>query len=163
MTLRERFEAKVDRRGPDECWPWTGSVGSHGYGQIKGPDHRRPVLAHRVAHELYIGPIPPRFQVDHVAERGCTLKTCVNPAHLEAITQRENIRRQKAAGRINWRAGQEASVREKLARTHCLRGHPYDEHGGHRLGGRGRYCNACRRERRKRGSTANSASGAINV
>lgn len=143
--LPSRFEAKVDRRGPDECHPWLGSIGSHGYGQIAVDGV--PQLAHRVAYELYIGPIPEGDQVDHVRERGCTLKHCVNERHLEAVTQQENIRRQIAAGQLDWRTGQRAAAAKRAALTHCKRGHPFnDENTGYRRSGH-RYCRACRRYR----------------
>lgn len=88
------------------CWLWTGPVGNHGYG-TSGGGSTGEKLVHRIAHVLFIGPIPPRYQVDHVAKRGCTSKLCINPAHLEAVTQRENL------------------IRQGEAVTHCPRGHEY--------------------------------------
>src|SRR5213593_3886465 len=92
MTLRERFMAKVEIS--DGCWPWLGSKTAKGYGRIqtglRSPaGHYAPVPAHRVAYELFIGPIPEGLHVDHL----CKNPGCVNPAHLEPVTNRENVER----------------------------------------------------------------------
>lgn len=155
-TLRARFEAKFSRGRPDECWPWEGSIGSHGYGQI-ALRHALPALAHRVAYELYIGPIPAGLHVDHVAERGCTVKHCVNPGHLEAITQQENNRRQAAAGRRDTESWRGIAAAHQAARTHCKHGHRFDaENTGRTVQGH-RYCRACRRERSRDARTRRAA------
>lgn len=52
LTLVERFWAKVDRRRPDECWHWLATGSRNGYGQFDGN------MAHRLAYELEVGPIP---------------------------------------------------------------------------------------------------------
>lgn len=101
-----RFNAKINRDGAGGCWLWTASTGSHGYGQTW--DGNNVLLAHRVAHQLWIGPIPDGLVVDHL----CNIKRCVNPAHLEAKTDRENVLRG-------------VGPTAKLARqTHCQHGHP---------------------------------------
>ena len=53
--------------------------------------------AHRLAFTLLIGPIPAGYQIDHVHELGCRSRRCCNPAHLEAVTRRENVRRKVRA------------------------------------------------------------------
>ena len=123
--LEVRFWDKVDKRGPDECWEWQAYVAPHGYGSI-AVYKRGMVWVHRVAYELLVGPIPVGHQVDHL----CRNKRCVNPAHLEAVTQQENIRRQFAA-----------RVRSDV----CRLGHPYetDKRGM-------RFCRMCARASARR-------------
>lgn len=97
----QRFWLKVDVRGESECWLWTGGRGrtkhqSDWYGIWKVRQGDDPVFylrPHRVAYSLMVGPIPDELTIDHVAARGCTSKLCVNPAHLEPITQAEQQRR----------------------------------------------------------------------
>src|SRR5437762_12450718 len=60
------------------CWLWHGTRAGH-YGLYK---HE---LAHRWAYKHFTGPIPAGYQVDHLCHR----RTCVNPAHLEAVTQQK--------------------------------------------------------------------------
>lgn len=79
MTLATRFWAKVERQGPGDCWPWTGSR-SGGYGQIKG--YEGEVLgAHRVVLRLTGVALPEGSQVHHL----CGNRHCVNPGHLEVV------------------------------------------------------------------------------
>lgn len=46
-------------------------------------------MAHRVAYELWVGPIPEGMELDH----RCKVRACINPAHLEPVTHAENMRR----------------------------------------------------------------------
>lgn len=89
MTLRQRFESKVDRSGgPDACWPWTGSKPGYGYGLIgSGGKHGRTLRAHRVAWELANGPIPAGLWVLHL----CDNPPCVNHRHLFLGDQAANM------------------------------------------------------------------------
>lgn len=96
--IEERFRAFFEPGAAGECWPWRGVVGWDGYG-CAGTRHRR---AHRVAYEVLIGPVPPGLQIDHACHNrapscvggyACPHRSCVNPDHLEAVTQGENVRR----------------------------------------------------------------------
>jgi hypothetical protein len=91
--ISQRAWAKVDQSaGPLACWPWTGSKNWAGYGQINPSRHgpgSKTRQAHRVIYELVRGPIPPGLHLDHL----CRNRVCVNPAHLEPVTARENALR----------------------------------------------------------------------
>lgn len=108
MTPKElkRFWAKV-RVSPMGCWQWVPCQARGGYGYFESGGKMKG--AHRIAYQHWKGPIPKDLQVDHL----CRNPTCVNPAHLEAVTGRENILRGIGASAINAR------------RTHCKYGHEF--------------------------------------
>jgi len=92
---RERlFWQKVDRRGPDECWEWTGSRHGKGYGMV-GVGSRIVDKAHRVSWRMHNGLIPEGMHVLH----HCDNPPCVNPAHLFIGTNDDNVRDKIAKGR----------------------------------------------------------------
>lgn len=100
LTLRQRYWAKVDKRGSDECWPWTGGISnSAGYGCIYlGFDADRRVmmgLAHRVGWELAYGSSPGELLVRH----RCDNPPCQNPNHWELGTHLDNMRDRDERGR----------------------------------------------------------------
>jgi HNH endonuclease len=78
------------------CWEWQGTIQPRtGYGQFVIAGHRDGRIAsspHRFAYLYFIGPLPNRFEPDHL----CNNKTCASPLHLEAVTHRENCRRRVA-------------------------------------------------------------------
>lgn len=92
QSLREQIQRTVDI-DVNGCWLWRGSHGpaSNGYGRIGvgTQRQRRSRLAHRVSYELLVGPIPDGLVLDHL----CGVRHCVNPDHLEPVTQKENVRR----------------------------------------------------------------------
>lgn len=84
-TLEERFWAKVDKSG--ECWIWTGSKSSNGYGNIGiGAPSKKNVSAHRLSYEMANGKTPEGLVIDHK----CHQHACVNPDHLQAVPQKQN-------------------------------------------------------------------------
>lgn len=119
--IHKRFLARVEVNLETGCWEWTGHLNWNGYAKLGGK------WAHRVAYEIFVGPIPDGLHIDHL----CRNVSCVYHGHLEAVTQGENNRRQWAArGRS----------------THCRRGHAYGEHGS--LNRQGYFtCRICTRAR----------------
>lgn len=87
--LVDRFWEKVDRRGPDECWPWKGAVDKWGYGILYRT--RLPKVtwykSNRLAYEIQIGPIPPKMQSLHK----CDNPPCCNGRHLYPGTHQKNM------------------------------------------------------------------------
>lgn len=104
MGAVERFWSHVDRTG--DCWEWTAYRDRDGYGITNAAAFGTP-RAHRVAYALLIGPIPDGMQLDHL----CRNRSCVNPDHLEPVTNRENQRRGVTVSSAN------------SVKTHCPRGH----------------------------------------
>lgn len=117
--LPARFWRKVDKSSGG-CWHWTGFVDASGYGQYwHEGELRRP---HAAAYETLVGPIPLGYVIDHTCHSfdpscgggfGCEHRRCVNPAHLEAVTQSENLKRGRVA----------EARRERMPAT-CPKGHP---------------------------------------
>lgn len=89
IPLEERFWAKVDERGPDECWEWQGTRLRQGYGVFMVSNTpRQLVRAHRTAYELVNGPIEAGRYICH----HCDNPPCCNPRHLYMGTASDNAR-----------------------------------------------------------------------
>lgn len=137
----QRFWAKTDRRGEDECWPWLGGTDRDGYGFLKisrkDQGVSRNVRASRVSWEIANGASMP---TDLWALHHCDNPPCVNPCHIYPGSAQNN-----AADRI---------VRKRDPRanqTQCLRGHAFTaENTIFRANGT-RQCRACRNQRRSKG------------
>lgn len=142
--LRTMFEARISPEPNTGCWLWIGAHASNGYGVFGSRWHRG--YAHRLAWELFHGPIPAGLQIDHL----CRVRSCVNPAHLEPVTQAVN----KARGE----AGQ-----HNARKTHCPYGHEYTPANVKlsKLGGR--QCKRCRilDQRRRRARLAGLLLGGL--
>lgn len=124
----ERFWGKVNLLAPNGCWEWTKCLNKDGYGRfmvVKGT----VVLAHVWAWEWLNQPVPDGMELDHL----CRNHSCVNPAHLEPVTHRENMRRGYWA-----------------TKTECDQGHAYTEENTYIRRDGTRDCRACNRERGRR-------------
>jgi HNH endonuclease len=76
------FWSRVSKADVSECWFWTGYITPQGYGRMT--IRKLSVPAHRVSYFLKHGSWPDH--TDHL----CRNRLCVNPAHLESVTNREN-------------------------------------------------------------------------
>lgn len=105
------------------CWEWAGTISPVGYGAIS--INGVAYSAHRASYTRHVGPIPSGLVLDHL----CRNPPCINPEHLEPVTDQENVRRGMSIGATAQR------------RSECLHGHPYPENAkiaqGHRV------CRAC--------------------
>lgn len=134
----ERFWERIEKT--DGCWFWRGNISVWGYG-IWQPGRGRSLRAHRVAYEAVVGPIPAGLVLDHL----CRVKDCVNPAHLEPVTDRVNTLRGVGPSAIN------------AAKTECKHGHPFTpentriDHKGKRV------CRICDRAKWERSNAKRKA------
>ena len=108
----------------DDCWIWTASKTTYGYGRLRDGD-KNTRIAHVLMYEEMVGPVPDGWDVDHechnrAAERGecnerpCVHQLCCRPSHLKAKPHGDNLRASP-----NTQAGINA------AKTHCNRGHEF--------------------------------------
>ncbi|MFF1916144.1 HNH endonuclease signature motif containing protein [Streptomyces sp. NPDC058239] len=137
--IEERFWARVDKTDSG-CWLWVSSsrAGNYGDFHFAGVRYR----AHVWAYERFVGPVPKGLQLDHLCHTNdsscaggveCLHRRCVNPAHLEPVTARENILRGNSIHAAN------------AAKTHCVKGHPFDAANTHVKSRGNRVCRTCQR------------------
>lgn len=93
------------------CIEFFGYHSPDGYGRIGINGRGKTAMVHRVAYEQVIGPIPAGLTIDHLCRNRC----CVNPAHMEPVSNRENILRGETLAAHNHR------------KTHCVHGHVLPE------------------------------------
>ncbi len=131
-TPIERFWARVKKT--ETCWIWTGCLNRDGYGHLSPSAWEGHCGAHRFSYEIHKGKIPDGLQIDHL----CRVKNCVNPEHLEAVTQRENVIR-----------GLSATVHKSFwdGINHCKRGHEFTEENTYITTSGRRMCRPCRKLR----------------
>lgn len=109
-SLREQFDARWIPEPNTGCWLWIGTVMPvRGYGRM--PDESKRIrFAHRIAWQLYRGPIPEGLVIDHV----CRVRSCVNPDHLRLVTIGQNVLENSVG-----------LAAQNAAKTHCKHGHEF--------------------------------------
>lgn len=149
VDYEARFWSRVAKA--DGCWLWTAGTHRSGYGVFSV--RKKRIYAHRFAYEALVGAIPDGLVLDHECHNkdadcagggGCLHRRCVNPAHLRAVTHRENSLSGKSVWAVNAR------------KTHCPQGHPYSEENTivHPVGRNTvRVCRICLAARSKGGGT----------
>lgn len=122
--LVERFHEKYIPEPNSGCWLWDAACDTGGYAQISVGNKSKS--AHRISYEMHVGPVPEGLVLDHK----CRVRSCVNPDHLEPVTNRENILR----GDL-WKV--------HGLKTHCPKGHSYSQENSYLYRG-SRHCKKCK-------------------
>jgi len=106
-----RLWAKIDKRGPDECWPWQAAMNKYGYGMFWFEGMMQH--AHHVVYVLVVGRVPEDKDVCH----DCNHSWCCNPAHLFLATHLVNMQDRNAVGNF----GHSCLTWEKVRKIRELR------------------------------------------
>lgn len=123
-VLPQRIISKIDFEGSGGCWLWVAAKNHLGYASVywKGAT----AVAHRLIYRELAGEIPAGLVLDHL----CRVRHCVNPDHLEPVTQQENVVRGASANKT---------------KTHCPQGHEYTKENTWVSKTGSRFCRACSR------------------
>lgn len=134
----EKFWMFVDKsNGPNACWPWRRPLKPNGYGQFKLEGLNWG--SHRLAWVLTNGEVPDGLVIDHL----CRNRGCCNPAHMEPVTNAENVLRGIGV------------TAQNAAMTHCAQGHPLTGDNMRRVGAKKqRSCVTCVRARARAAKAA---------
>lgn len=140
-TAAERFWEKVEKRGPDDCWLWTGPKRGnkplqYGVTHVNGA----AMSAHRFAYLLQVGELPALEDADvrgTCVRHTCDNTLCQNGRHLVPGTHQQNM--------------QDKVDRCRTARylTHCKRGHPRTPENIYQTKQGQWQCRACRRKEQR--------------
>lgn len=127
----DRFNEKFVIDSTTNCWNWIGKPRDDGYCLFsvgsKKDGSMHDVYAHRWSYEHFIGDIPDGYTIDHK----CRNRRCVNPNHLEAVTNIVNVMRGNSIPALNAR------------KLYCKHGHPLDDANTYTYKDRQRHCRIC--------------------
>lgn len=129
-----KFWDRVEVRSPNSCWYWLGSKHAKGYGLYGtvSAGKSRMLLAHRWS--VHISGRTPK--ADQLVDHMCMNRLCVNPLHLRLVdVTTSNLENSNCVTAVNAR------------KTHCKRGHSFDDKNTRRVPSGGRECRTCHREK----------------
>lgn len=116
------------------CWEWNGCLNAKGYGQITW--HGLHYQFHRFIYEYFQGEIDSDLVIHHK----CYNRRCVNPLHLEQVTQRENTLDKNSS----------SLTAVNAQKTHCIHGHEFTSENTYIRPNGSRNCKICQRVRERK-------------